>query len=78
VRPRPGFPREPASGGEDGVLDQLSFDELFGLEPAQEPERKQLTPAEVARRCGLSYAPSDEQARVVAAAGGRARGGGFF
>src|SRR4051794_16627191 len=47
--------------------DQLSFDDLFGDEPSREPERKHLTPAEVARRCGLSYAPSDEQARVVSA-----------
>jgi DNA helicase II / ATP-dependent DNA helicase PcrA len=47
--------------------DQLSFDDLFGEEPAQEPQRRQLTPAEVAARCGLSYAPSGEQARVVSA-----------
>ncbi|MGY1740716.1 MULTISPECIES: ATP-dependent helicase [unclassified Blastococcus] len=48
--------------------DQLSFDDLFGGagEPAPAP-RRVLTPAEVAARCGLSYAPSDEQARVVAA-----------
>ena len=30
-------------------------------------DRTDLTPAEVAARCGLSYAPSPEQARVVAA-----------
>jgi len=66
--PRPGFPREPASGGEDGVLQQLSFDDLFGDAPAAEPApRRLLDPAEVAARCGLSYAPSPEQARVVAA-----------
>src|SRR4051794_3970509 len=47
--------------------DQLSFDDLFGDEPSREPERKHLTPAEVAVRSGLSYAPSDEQARVVSA-----------
>ena len=47
---------------------QLSFDDLFGDEP--EPSRaprRLLGPAEVAARCGLSYAPSEEQARVVAA-----------
>jgi ATP-dependent DNA helicase UvrD/PcrA len=67
-RPRSGFPREPATGGENGVLQQLTFDDLFGEEPepAAAP-REQLTPAQVARRCGLSYDPSDEQARVVAA-----------
>ncbi|MGY1605092.1 ATP-dependent helicase [Geodermatophilus sp. SYSU D00815] len=47
-------------------VEQLSFDDLFGEEPPPEaPEL--LSPAEVARRCGLAYAPSDEQARVVAA-----------
>ncbi|WP_409332149.1 ATP-dependent helicase [Trujillonella humicola] len=48
--------------------EQLSFDDLFGgaPEPAPAP-RRVLTPAEVATRCGLSYAPSDEQAHVVAA-----------
>jgi len=47
---------------------QLSFDDLFG-EVAAEPSapRRLLDPAEVAARCGLSYAPSPEQARVVAA-----------
>ena len=48
--------------------DQLSFDDLFATAPAEPaaPQRL-LDPAEVARRCGLSYAPSPEQARVVAA-----------
>ncbi len=48
--------------------DQLSFDELFAAAPA-EPSApvRLLDPAEVAARCGLSYAPSPEQARVVAA-----------
>jgi DNA helicase II / ATP-dependent DNA helicase PcrA len=47
---------------------QLSFDDLFGdAAPAPAPERRLLDPAEVAARCGLSYAPSPEQARVVAA-----------
>ncbi|WP_040338380.1 ATP-dependent DNA helicase [Candidatus Blastococcus massiliensis] len=47
---------------------QLSFDELFAV-AADEPAapRRLLTPAEVAARCGLSYAPSPEQARVVEA-----------
>ena len=68
VRPRSGFPREPASGGENGVLRQLSFDDLFAEEPAPRPvPRRRLSPADVAKRCGLSYTPSDEQARVVAA-----------
>jgi DNA helicase-2/ATP-dependent DNA helicase PcrA len=46
----------------------LSFDDLFAEEP-REPQvpGEPLGPAEVARRCGLSYAPTDEQARVVAA-----------
>ena len=45
---------------------QLSFDDLLADEPAPGPEpRRLLTPAEVAARCGLSYAPSPEQARVV-------------
>ncbi|MFW3171032.1 UvrD-helicase domain-containing protein [Geodermatophilus sp. CPCC 206100] len=48
--------------------EQLSFDDLFGDEPDPRPApRRLLTPAEVAARCGLSYAPSAEQARVVAA-----------
>ncbi|MGK5113161.1 MULTISPECIES: ATP-dependent helicase [unclassified Geodermatophilus] len=50
------------------TAEQLSFDDLFGEETASEPApRRLLTPAEVALRCGLSYAPSEEQARVVAA-----------
>ncbi|TKJ19130.1 DNA helicase UvrD [Blastococcus sp. CCUG 61487] len=46
----------------------MSFDELFA-DAAAEPAapRRLLTPAEVAARCGLSYAPSPEQARVVEA-----------
>ncbi|SDO31317.1 ATP-dependent DNA helicase [Geodermatophilus sp. DSM 45219] len=68
MRPDSGSPREPASGEEDGVLHQLSFDDLLGGESAPRPEpRRLLTPAEVAARCGLSYAPSPEQARVVEA-----------
>ncbi len=49
-------------------MSQLSFDDLPG-EVAQEPAapRRVLSPAEVAARCGLSYAPSPEQARVVEA-----------
>ena len=47
---------------------QLSFDDLVGAGPAEAPAtRPLLDPAEVARRCGLSYAPSAEQARVVSA-----------
>ncbi|WP_448609983.1 UvrD-helicase domain-containing protein [Geodermatophilus sp. URMC 60] len=50
------------------VEDQLSFDEaLFGAAPEPVRARRLLTPAEVAVRCGLAYAPSDEQARVVSA-----------
>ena len=65
--PRSGS-RELASGGQNGVLRQLSFDDLFGDEPPGEPEPvRELTPAEVAHRCGLSHAPSPEQAQVVAA-----------
>ncbi|MGY2084996.1 ATP-dependent helicase [Blastococcus sp. SYSU DS0539] len=47
---------------------QLSFDDLLAEAPAprEEPHRL-LTPAEVAERCGLPYAPSDEQAGVVRA-----------
>ncbi|WP_081866303.1 ATP-dependent DNA helicase [Blastococcus sp. URHD0036] len=48
--------------------EQLSFDDLFGGVPEPVPTPKRvLSPAEVAQRCGLSYAPSAEQARVVAA-----------
>ncbi|MEU2347523.1 ATP-dependent DNA helicase [Modestobacter sp. NPDC049651] len=48
-------------------MSQLSFD-LPGLGPVAEPELPRLlTPAEVAERCGLSYAPSPEQAGVVEA-----------
>ncbi|MCW2705495.1 MAG: uvrD2 [Blastococcus sp.] len=47
---------------------QLSFDDLFGDAPAEPAvPRRLLDPAEVAARCGLSYAPSPEQARVVSA-----------
>ena len=47
---------------------QLSFDDLFGDAPAPPlPRRELLDPAEVAARCGLSYAPSPEQAGVVSA-----------
>jgi DNA helicase-2/ATP-dependent DNA helicase PcrA len=47
--------------------EQLTFD-WPGEEPDPVPgPRRLLTPAEVAARCGLSYAPSPEQARVVEA-----------
>lgn len=47
---------------------QLSFDEMFAVAAAEPAApRRLLTPAEVAARCGLSYAPSPEQARVVEA-----------
>ena len=47
---------------------QLSFDDLFaGVSDAPAAPRRLLDPAEVAARCGLSYAPSPEQARVVEA-----------
>jgi DNA helicase-2/ATP-dependent DNA helicase PcrA len=47
---------------------QLSFDELFADAAPERPAvRRWLDPAEVAARCGLSYAPSPEQARVVQA-----------
>jgi DNA helicase-2/ATP-dependent DNA helicase PcrA len=66
-RPRPGFPRELASGGEDGVLQQLSFD-LPGMVPVAAPEPPRLlTPAETAARSGVGHSPSPEQAGVVAA-----------
>jgi DNA helicase II / ATP-dependent DNA helicase PcrA len=67
-RPRSGFPRELASGGEKGVLQQLSFDDLLAdTAPERPAARRRLSPAEVAARCGLSYAPSPEQGRVVEA-----------
>ncbi len=49
-------------------MSQLSFDDLLA-EAAADPAapRRILTPAEVAARCGLAYAPSPEQARVVEA-----------
>lgn len=49
-------------------MTQLSFDDLL-TEAGGTPSapRRLLTPAEVAARCGLSYAPSAEQARVVEA-----------
>ena len=41
--------------------EQLSFDDLFGSAPEPAPAaRRVLDPAEVAARCGLCYAPSDE------------------
>ena len=47
---------------------QLSFDDLLAGAPDDRPvPRRLLDPAEVAARCGLTYAPSAEQARVVAA-----------
>ncbi|TQN41588.1 DNA helicase-2/ATP-dependent DNA helicase PcrA [Blastococcus colisei] len=47
---------------------QLSFDDLLSETALQQPTvRRRLTPAEVAARCALSYAPSPEQARVVEA-----------
>ncbi|WP_222266454.1 ATP-dependent helicase [Modestobacter marinus] len=46
---------------------QLAFD-LPGMVPVTSPEPPELlTPAEVATRCGLTYAPSPEQAGVVSA-----------
>jgi DNA helicase-2/ATP-dependent DNA helicase PcrA len=55
MRPRP----------DDG---QLFFDDLLAGAPVEEPAaRRLLDPAEVAARCGLSYAPSAEQAGVVSA-----------
>ncbi|MCV2488653.1 ATP-dependent helicase [Geodermatophilus sp. YIM 151500] len=69
--PRSEFPREPANGADGvlpGVLEQLSLDDLFAGGPADPAAtHRTLSPAEVAERCGLSYAPSPEQARVVAA-----------
>jgi DNA helicase-2/ATP-dependent DNA helicase PcrA len=47
---------------------QLSFDDLLAdAAPERPAPRRWLTPAEVAARCGLSYAPSPEQALVVEA-----------
>ncbi|MCA0146302.1 ATP-dependent DNA helicase [Blastococcus sp. LR1] len=47
---------------------QLSFEDLLAEAAAETPAaRRLLTPAEVAERCGLSYAPSGEQAGVVCA-----------
>src|SRR3712207_1487816 len=47
---------------------QLSFDDLVDdAPPERSAPRRLLDPAEVAARCGLSYAPSPEQAGVVAA-----------
>ncbi|GAB3199545.1 ATP-dependent DNA helicase [Geodermatophilus arenarius] len=48
--------------------EQLSFDDLLGPAVAEPVKpRRLLDPAEVAARCGLSYAPSPEQAGVVSA-----------
>jgi DNA helicase-2/ATP-dependent DNA helicase PcrA len=47
---------------------QLSFDDVLAEGPDERRTlRRLLDPAEVAGRCGLSYAPSPEQARVVEA-----------
>jgi DNA helicase-2/ATP-dependent DNA helicase PcrA len=46
---------------------QLLFDWVVDEPEAPAPPRRLLTPAEVAARCGLSYAPSTEQAAVVSA-----------
>jgi DNA helicase-2/ATP-dependent DNA helicase PcrA len=46
---------------------QLSFDVPGFVEPRATAVPQLLDPAEVARRCGLSYAPSVEQAEVVQA-----------
>jgi DNA helicase-2/ATP-dependent DNA helicase PcrA len=47
---------------------QLSFDDLLAdTAPERPAARRGLSPAEVAARCGLSYAPSPEQGRVVEA-----------
>jgi DNA helicase-2/ATP-dependent DNA helicase PcrA len=57
MTPRAGTPSE-----------QLSFDDLFTETVPERPAvRRWLSPAEVAARCGLSYAPSAEQGRVVEA-----------
>jgi DNA helicase II / ATP-dependent DNA helicase PcrA len=48
--------------------EQLLFDFPEPEEPTpRQARRRVLSPAEVARRCGLSYAPSPEQAAVVSA-----------
>jgi DNA helicase-2/ATP-dependent DNA helicase PcrA len=48
--------------------EQLPFDFPEPEDPSpREAPRPVLSPAEVARRCGLAYAPSPEQAAVVAA-----------
>jgi DNA helicase-2/ATP-dependent DNA helicase PcrA len=58
----------PLSGRISEEQGQLSFDDLLADAPSARPEPiRLLDPAEVARRCGLAYAPSPEQARVVAA-----------
>jgi DNA helicase-2/ATP-dependent DNA helicase PcrA len=47
---------------------QLSLDDLLAdAPPERAAPRRWLSPAEVAARCGLSYAPSPEQALVVEA-----------
>jgi DNA helicase-2/ATP-dependent DNA helicase PcrA len=47
---------------------QLSLDDLLAdAAPERAAPRRWLSPAEVAARCGLSYAPSPEQALVVEA-----------
>jgi DNA helicase-2/ATP-dependent DNA helicase PcrA len=47
---------------------QLSFDDLVAdTAPERPAPRRWLSPVEVAARCGLSYAPSPEQALVVEA-----------
>ncbi|SCX52103.1 DNA helicase-2 / ATP-dependent DNA helicase PcrA [Klenkia marina] len=46
---------------------QLTFDLPGFVEPRAAAVPELLDPAEVARRCGLSYAPSAEQAQVVQA-----------
>jgi DNA helicase-2/ATP-dependent DNA helicase PcrA len=69
MSPRPaGVPREQARAGDD-PFEQLSFDDELLPVPRQELARRRevLDPSQVAARCGLSYAPSAEQARVVAA-----------
>ena len=48
-------------------VQQALFDVPEPDRPGAREEPRLLSPAEVARRCGLSYAPSAEQAAVVAA-----------